>query len=130
MLIDRNKERLCITGLYKHKPDSKYRDSSYKDNLFHGCNWMFKPVVIKDKSIWMIDTYWSDGSGVQIQLTDENFDEFEFLFDFQNVENHSGNNIGDYKEEDYWHVALNSGGWYCGGQYVIRKGAEPVKKRC
>ena len=34
----------------------------------------------------MYDTYWSDDSALHIEITDENIDEFEFVFDFNDVE--------------------------------------------
>ena len=32
---------------------------------------------------------------------------------------HSGENIYEYDESDWWHVAIDSGGMYCGGKYFV-----------
>ena len=74
----------------------------------------------------MVDTYFNDKS---IELTDDNFDEFDFLFDFNEVERHSGENIYEYDESDWWHVAIDSGGMYCGGKYFVKKGAIKSKEK-
>ena len=34
--------KLCMTGLYRHEPDVKYRGSIYENQLFHCCNWVFE----------------------------------------------------------------------------------------
>lgn len=118
-----------MTGLYKCKPDRKYRGSLHWDNMYHCCNWTFKPYEIKEGKIIMKDTYWSGGDGVRIELTNENFEEFELLFDFNDVKPHSGTNISDYDSADYWHVAIDSGGMYCGGKYFIKNNAVKNKDK-
>lgn len=88
MLSKSNVEKLVMTGLYKHEPDRRYRGSLYWDNMYHCFNWTFKVRHNKKDDKWyMVDTYFGDK---YIELTDENFDEFEFLFDFEKVEKHSG----------------------------------------
>lgn len=127
MLSESNVEKLVMTGLYKHEPDRRYRGSLYWDNMYHCFNWTFKVMHNeKDDKWYMVDTYFSDK---YIELTDENFDEFEFLFDFEKVEKHSGENIYEYDESDWWHVAIDSGGMYCGGKYFVRKGAIKNKEK-
>lgn len=115
---------LCMTGLYKCQPNRKYRGQLYWDNMFHCCNWTFTINEYSNGKIYMRDTYWSSGSdGVVIELTDDNFKEFELIFDFNDVKSHSGNNIRDYEECDWWHVAVDSGGMSCGGKYFVKKDA-------
>lgn len=127
MLSKENVEKLVKSGLYKHEPDKKYRSSLYWDNMYHCFNWTFKVKHNESKDIWyMVDTYFNDK---YIELTDKNFDEFEFLFDFNEVVKHSGENIWEYDENDYWHVAVDSGGMYCGGKYFVKKGATKSKEK-
>ena len=127
MLSKANAEKLVKTGLYKHEPDKRYRSSLYWDDMYHCFNWTFKVSYYERDDKWyMVDTYFGDK---YIELTDENFDEFEFLFDFNEVDKHSGKNIWEYDEKDYWHVPVDSGGMYCGGKYFLRKGAQKSKEK-
>lgn len=127
MLSKENVEKLAKTGLYRHEPDKRYRSSLFWDNMYHCFNWTFKVKHNEDKDTWyMVDTYFNDK---YIELTDENFDEFGLLFDFNEVDKHTGKNIWEYDENDYWHVAVDSGGMYCGGKYFLRKGAVKSKEK-
>lgn len=126
MLSKSNVEKLVMTGLYKHEPDRRYRGSLYWDNMYHCFNWTFKVRHNENDKWYMVDTYFGDK---YIELTDENFYEFEFLFDFEKVEKHSGENIYEYDESDWWHVAIDSGGMYCGGKYFVRKDAVKNKEK-
>ena len=127
MLSKENVNKLIMTGLYKHEPDRRYRSSLYWNSMYHCFNWTFKVRHYEEDDEWyMVDTYFNDKL---IELTDDNFDEFEFLFDFNEVEKHSGRHIYEYDESDWWHVAVDSGGMFCGGKYFIKKGAVKIKDR-
>ena len=127
MLSQENINKLVMTGLYKHEPDKRYIESLYWNDMYHCFNWTFKVSHNEKTDEWhMVDTYFNDK---YIELTDDNFDEFDFLFDFNEVERHSGKNIYEYDESDWWHVAIDSGGMYCGGKYFIRKGATKIKEK-
>ena len=127
MLSQKNINKIVKTGLYTHEPDKRYRGPAFWDNMYHCFNWTFRARQGKDPDKWyMVDTYFNDK---YIELTDENFDEFELLFDFNKVRSHSGENIYEYDKSDWWHVAIDSGGMYCGGKYFIRKGAVKNKDR-
>ena len=52
-----------------------------------------------------------------------------FLFDFNEVHEHSGNNIWEYNEDEYWHVAIDSRGWYLGGKYFVKNNAVKNKEK-
>ena len=126
MLSKENVNKLVMTGLYKHEPDKRYRSSLYWNNLYHCFNWTFKVSHRESDDTWyMVDTYFNDKS---IELTDDNFDEFEFLFDFNEVERHSGENIYEYDESDWWYAAIDSGGRVY-GKYFVRKGATKIKEK-
>lgn len=126
MLSKENADKIVLTGLYKHEPDAKYRGSLYADNLYHCFNWTFRVMHNEKYDKWyMVDTYFNDK---YIELTDDNFDEFELLFDFNEVEKHSGNHIYEYDESDWWHVAVDSGGrYFC--KFFLKKGAVKNKER-
>ena len=78
--------------------------------------------------IYMRDTYWSGGSGLSVELTDENFDKFELLFDMNEVHKVNPPDFWDYNEEDRWHIALDSGGYRFSNHYYVRKGAQKNKE--
>ena len=123
-LSQENIDKIIKTGLYKHAPDKKYRGEIYLDNLFWCYNWTFTPSEYKGKW-YMYDTYFKNKS---ILLTDENFDEFSFVFDFNDVEKHSGQYIEEYEDGDWWRVATDSGGWDY-PKYYIKKGAKKNKEK-
>lgn len=126
MLSQENINKLVMTGLYRHEPDKRYRGSLYWNDMYHCFNWTFRISYNEKENKWyMVDTYFGDKS---IELTNDNFDEFEFLFDFNKVESHSGKNIYEYDESDWWHVAVDSGG-ITYGKYFVRKGATKNKER-
>lgn len=104
-----------MNGLYCHKPERKY---SRHDDLYWCQNWTFKPYVYSNR-LYMRDTYWI-GDGLTIEVTENNIDEFELLFNFDDVRQVKVNNIWEFGEEnkDWWVVAVDSGGIYCPKQYI------------
>lgn len=125
MLSQENVNKLVMNGLYRHEPDKRYRGSLYWDDMYHCFNWTFRIEHNERTDKWyMVDTYYNNKS---IELTDDNFDEFEFLFDFNEVDRHSGENIYEYNESDWWYVPVDSGGRTY-GKYFVRKGAIKIKE--
>jgi hypothetical protein len=124
VLSENNKNAIIKTGLYSHKPDVKYRGTLYADNLYWCMNWTFKPSFYQDGRVFMVDTYFNDKS---IELTDENIGEFTLIFDFNEVQQESSPE--EYNEDDIYHVAIDSGGMYCGGKYFRRKNAKRSKEK-
>ena len=121
---------LCMTGLYRHEPDVKYRGSIYEDQLFHCCNWVFEVKYNEYKDRYqMVDNYWSDGSGLRIELTDDNINEFELIFDKEEVTTNYGDNIWDYDETDRFYVAIGSGGTQFGRKWFVKKDAKKNKDK-
>ena len=77
----------------------------------------------------MYDTYWATGDDYPVELTDENFDKFEFLFDLDDIKyDNSYGSWLEYPEEDRWRVPLDSGGTNC-SKYIVRKNAKKIKER-
>ena len=129
MLSKENIEKINYNGLYSHKPEVKYRGTLYSDDLYWCFNWTFKPQKInynneKEPLFKMIDTYYGDKG---IEITDDNFNEFTLIFDFNDVEEISKQARYDYNEEDVYHVAIGSGGWRYDSKYFIKKGRSKNK---
>lgn len=124
MLSKENLEKVNFNGLYSHEPTNKYMD--YGNDVYWCKNWTFKPIKRDDK-VYMADTYWSYTQN-QIELTDDNIDEFEFIFDFNDVYPFRGENIFEFENEDYWVVAVDSGGKMNPKRFV-RKNAKKNKEK-
>ena len=123
MLSKENSERIILTGLYKCEPNEKYCNGDTD-----WCrNWTFRPQYRKQTDKWyMIDTYFQKS----IELTDENFCEFELIFDFREVDEYRGKKeaIYDYDENDYFIESVDSGGRLFPKMF-IKKGASKKKNR-
>lgn len=109
-------------GLYICEPRKGIRDRLHDDNLMHCCNWHFVPKFYENGEIWMTDTYWTSDS-TRIKLSDDNFDWFTKVFNFNEVKK-INQSEAKYYDCKVHHVALDSGGFYCGGQYFVAKYAE------
>lgn len=127
MLSQENREKLVMSGLYKCKPQLDWIESFRRDNPYHCINWIFKPSYRKDTdTYYMKDTYWGDKG---FELTDENFNKFELIFDFNDVEQYKGQHPEDYDEENIYCVAIGSGGWQYDRKYFIKKCIEPNREK-
>ena len=120
MLSQENRNKLILSGLYEAEPNRNIH--GWYDDAYWCFNWTFKVQHNEDKDkYYMIDTYFSDK---YFELTDEYFDLFTLIFDFNDVKSHNGNNIWDYDEDDRYHVAIDSG-----GKYFIKKDATKNKNK-
>lgn len=112
-----NFDKLDLDFLYKAIP-SDFNKGNMGDPYW--CkNWTFK--VEKDEKsgkAWMCDTYFRDSF---IEVTDDNIDKFEIVFDFREVKQIRDSEYDEYDEKDVYRVATNSGGYSCGGLYWINK---------
>lgn len=124
MLSEKNREKICMTGLYRCKPDKSLM--GYEDGYEYWCkNWTFKPMKFGD-SIKMVDTYFNDKL---IELTDDNFDKFEFVFDFKEVDSFTNREYLDrYNTDDWFCIATDSGGRSF-PNYYLKKNAYPLKEK-
>ena len=128
MLSQSNIDKLRLDGIYRCDPVLEWLPS-YKRDMPYWCrNWAFKVrhLVSRDQDkYYMADTYWDSLDGA-IELTDENFDKFEYMFDLGEVKFvHDYTRWLEYPEEDRWHIGLDSGG----AKYVVRQGADKIKER-
>jgi len=129
MLSQANIDKLCMTGIYECKPVLSWIESWRRNDPYHCINWTFKIAAYEDHNkYYMHDTYWSGGSGLSIELTDDNFDKFKLLFDMNDVRKVSPPDFYDYNEEDRWHVALDSAGYQFSRHYYVRKDAKKNKE--
>jgi hypothetical protein len=72
----------------------------------------------------MCDTYFDSWDSHVIQVTNKNIDEFEFVFDFREVERIHDSETDEYEQEDVTRVATGSGGYSCGRLHWIKKGTQ------
>jgi hypothetical protein len=126
MLSQSNIDKLILTGLYGHEVPMP--DSGYGHDPRWCKNWTFRIVKYDDGRYMMRDSYWNDYSNsLNIELTDENFDEFTFMFDFDKIIQVNRDTWQEYDEAKKFWAPTDSGGTYCGGSYFILKGAKPSK---
>ena len=126
MLSQENINKLHMNGIYECKPIESWLPSYKRDTPYHCCNWTFK-VKQYDDEYYMLDTYWTGCDGLKVKLTDKNFEKFNFLFDFDEVDKITPPDFYDYDEKDRWHIALDSGGYAYNRHYFVRKGAKKNK---
>ena len=129
MLSQKNIDKLHMNGLYTCDPVLEWLPSYRRDTPYWCKNWTFRVRKSKSGKYYMHDTYWSTGDEHPVELTDDNFDNFKFLFDFDDIQYiNSYEDYIEYPKEDRWNVAINSGGKGY-PKYVVRKGAKKVKQR-
>lgn len=127
MLSQENLDKLHMNGIYRCDPVLSFLPLYKRDDPYWCRNWTFKVRRYKDK-YYMSDTYWVMDD-YPIELTDENFDRFEYLFDIDQVRYINDYSTWlEYPEEDRWCVGLDSGGMTM-KKYVVRLGAKKIKER-
>jgi hypothetical protein len=124
MLSQSNIDKLVLTGLYGH--EVPLPDTGYGHEPKWCKNWTFT-IHEYGGEYWMRDTYWDSSDSLSFELTDDNFDEFTFLFDFDKVTMVKRDIWLEYHEDKRYWAPTDSGGTYCGGSYFILKGAKPSK---
>jgi len=128
MLSQENINKLHMNGIYRCNPVLSWLPSYKRNNPYWCKNWTFR-VREYDGKYAMYDTYWATGDEYPVELTDENFDKFEFLFDLNDIRYvNSYEDWLEYPEEDRWRVPMDSGGSSY-AKYVVRRGAKKVKER-
>jgi len=126
-LSKENYDKLNTNYLYKKEPVT-IDHSLYIGRTpitYHCKNWTFKVYKYDDGKAYMRDTDFNDAG---IQVTDENIDEFKFVFDFREVKQIHDSHSNEYNEEDLYYVATNSGGYSCGGCYWVNKNTKESKE--
>ena len=127
MLSQENINKLHMNGIYRCDPVLEWLPSYKRDTPYWCKNWTFKVQEYNGKYT-MHDTYWTSGDP-PVELTDENFDKFEYLFDLNDIRYiNSYENWLEYPEEDRWRIPLDSGGTDY-AKYVVRRGSKKIKER-
>ena len=120
-LSKENYDSLNENYLYKKEPDEE-------GQYTYWCkNWTFKVHKNKNGQAFMLDTYFSSWDSY-IEVTDENINEFEVVFDFREVKKIRDSEVDEYNKEDLFLAATNSGGYSCGGLHWVKKDAVKSKK--
>lgn len=124
-LSKENYDELNENYLYQNEPDES-NHVNYIGGTYWCRNWTFK-VRKHDGEAYMYDTYFDNWDSA-IKVTDENIDDFKFVFDFREVSGISDSTIDEYNEEDLYRVATNSGGYSCGHLYWVKKDTQKSKQ--
>lgn len=127
MLSQSNIDKLHMKGIYQCEPVLSWLPSYKRDNPYWCKNWTFK-VRLRDGKYYMYDTYWSTGDEHPVELTDENFEQFHYLFDLDDIMYVNYSRWIEYPPDDRWCVGLDSGGNTM-KTYVVRKGAKKIKEK-
>jgi len=136
-LSKENYEKLNENFLYEKKPiiDNSFSVGTIS-GTYHCRNWTFR-MFKKDGRVFSSDTYFNYRYE---EITDENINDYEKVFDFREVERVNDDSFGEYDREDLFYVATNSGGYTCGNLWwkkkstkknkllVIHKKEEKIKK--
>lgn len=120
MLSVENYNKINKNGLYKSEPFG----INLGDDSYWCKNWTFK-VKERDKTLYMVDTYFNDR---YIEVTNDNIINFEFQFEFEDVKEISSCEYDKYEEDDRYRLAIGSGGWKYGVKYFVKKNAVYSKK--
>ena len=121
MISEEKRKMINPKGLYSHQVVDSW---VYGDDKYWCRNWTFKPHIFEDGRVFMYDSYFDDW-GSSKEVTDENFEEWEFIFDFNNVRPISYYEAQKYDEDDlYRNIATNSGGYTCSDCIWVKKNAK------
>ncbi len=120
MLSKENREKINPRGLYSHKVVDTW---VYGSNKYWCRNWTFIPHIYDDGRVFMYDSYFNSSDGSK-EVTDENFDEWKFIFDRDKVKQISYEEALEYDEKDlYKYIAIDSGGYSCSSCIWVNKDA-------
>jgi hypothetical protein len=115
-LSKENYDKIIKTGLYRNnkiKTDGWCRNETYYPHFYE-----------QDGEIYMFDSYWDSWEYGRYELTDDNFNDWELIIDFNDYnERQKWSPCEEYNKEDYIKLATNSGGWSY-PYYYLKKDAE------
>jgi len=126
-LSKENYDKLNTNYLYKQDPTINRSLYIGRTPITYHCkNWTFIVSKYDDGIAYMRDTYFKDSSH-SYEVTDENINEFEFVFDFREVIKIHDSHVNEFEKEDLYFVATDSGGYSCGGCNWVKKNAKESK---
>lgn len=79
-----------------------------------------------EKTVFMVDTFYMDHS---IELTDKNFNDFNFVMDYNEVINISYDSYREYSNKDRFNFAVDSGGWQYSKYFSLKTANKNTDKR-
>lgn len=125
MLSDVNRKKIVSNCLYQRKIDWQRVTGS---DPFWCTNWTFVPIF-NEKRVLMMDSYYkSYQDSIVYELTDDNINDFELIFDFDDVEKVPERLYNEYDDEDRYRVSCDSGGRSY-PKHFVKKSASPSKER-
>ena len=118
-LSTENYNKLKEGCLYKKQPiiDNSFSVGTVS-GTYHCKNWTFT-IYKNDGRAWSSDTYFGERYE---EVTDDNINDYTFIFSFDNVQKIPDECIDEYDKDDLFCVATDSGGYSCGHLHWIRKG--------
>lgn len=125
MLSKENEEKLILgepRAYYKAEPFGYYAQPENARSAYWCRNWTFRPFKKSDGRIFMIDTFYDDIDR-SFEVTDENIDNFEFIF---RKGEYARDNRGESWMYDPKDIKRARIGDYEGSSTWIRKGAKPL----
>lgn len=125
MLSQENRKKIIQTGLYKRKIDWSRVIGS---EPYWCTNWTFIPQINEDEVV-MIDSYYQSYQySIHYYIDDKNIQDFELIFDFDDVEEVPERLYREYDDEDRYRVSCDSGGRSY-PKHFVKKSASPSKER-
>lgn len=125
MLSDVNRKKIVSNGLYQRKIDWSRVIGS---DPFWCTNWTFVPIFNETRILMMDSYYKSYQDSIVYDLTDDNIDDFELIFNFDEVEEVIESIYDNYLENDRYCVACDSGGRRY-PKFFIKKETLPNKQK-
>ena len=125
MLSKESIEKLVVNGIYECVPKEEYRGKVFSSDLYHCCNWVFRLMENNGKYV-MVDTYFASRDAVSIEVTDENVNEFEFIFTLGAVKEIKYQEREQY--ENPYRLAMDSSGWRHPKYYVDKDAEKSMDK--
>lgn len=114
MLSKDNIDKLIKTGLYEKEGEQGHcRNGTYTWHEYQG-------------KYYMLDTYWTSDR-YSIELTDENFEQFKMIMDFDKVDPIDHVFFYNYAEDKRFQVGVDSGGWTYAKCFIL-KGTKPSRE--
>ena len=109
------------SAIYRCEPMLDMLPSYKRDDPYWCKNWTFRIWYRNNGTYWMYDTYYDGVDEYPIELTDDNFDKFEYLFDMDKIQFvNTYSRWIEYPETDRWYVGVRS----AGREYLVRQGAQ------
>lgn len=123
-----NYDKLDVNCLYKMKDKKETeRIKEIRYDPFWCRNWTFVVKKHDDGSADMLDTYFTSYDSGAYSVTDENINDFEVIFNFNDMNRITEKESNDYFDEEVIRVGVDSGGRFSKNNCFVRKDLEKSK---